>query len=99
MVSNYFKAWFLFGPGNLILRLAHSEHTLHQVLVRRVNVGSLAQVALASLRFFSQQVAFKSLESADLARAGNFESFFSAGVSLHLWHGLKFGMAKVRRII
>jgi len=79
--------------------LTHTQHTLHQVLVRWVNVGCLTQMALARFRFFSQQVAFKRFKPADLARTCYFKSLFSTGMSLHLWHGLNFGMAKVSELI
>ena len=75
--------------------LSHPQHALNKVQVRRVNKSTFAQMAFTFFRFFSQQVAFKSFISAYFARTCNFESFFSTGVSLHLWHGLKFGNAKV----
>jgi hypothetical protein len=44
-------------------------------------------------------VAFKRFKPADLARTCYFKSLFSTGMSLHLWHGLNFGMAKVSELI
>jgi hypothetical protein len=59
---------------------------------------SLAQVALTLIALLSQQVAFEGFISANLTGARYFKSLFGTGVSLQLWHGLNFGMAKVRKI-
>ena len=81
-----------------LLFLSQAKHTLHQVFVCRVYKRSLAQVALTLIALLSQQVAFEGFVSANLSGAGNFKSLFGTGVSLQLWHGLNFGMAKVRKM-
>jgi hypothetical protein len=48
---------------------------------------SLAKMALAGLALFSEEVALKSLITADLARAGYFKSLLRTAVRLHLGHG------------
>ncbi len=75
--------------------LSQSQHTLHQFQVSGVNKTVLAQMALTGLRFLRQQVAFKGLVPAYFSGACNLKGLLCTGVSLHLWHGLNFGMAKV----
>ncbi len=79
-------------------KLAHSKHTLHQWLVGRVHIGSLAEVALTGLALLGQKVLFEGLGTLDFTRGRYLKSLLCAAVGLELGHDAPFfGTAKVRQ--
>ena len=68
-------------------KLAQTQHAFYQRLIRRMHIGSLAQVTLAGLALLSEKVLLKSLGTLDFSRAGNLESLLRAAVGLELRHG------------
>ena len=50
----------------------------------------MAKVSFLLFRLLGQDVTVKSVLSLDFTRSGKSESFFSTGVSLDLWHLVKF---------
>ena len=70
--------------------LSQAEQFSYLCGVAGIYQARMAKVSFLLFRLLRQDVTVKSVLSLDFTRSGKSESFFSTGVSLDLWHLVKF---------